>query len=396
MKKGFQILTALVCALMLMGVTFVITYTAVSRHYGASEEAQQISQKTAELYAYLDHYFIGETDAAALSDAASSAMVDAIGDEWSYYIPADEYQQHLDMLQNAYVGIGITITQDEDSGAFPIVTVTDGGPAASAGLQAGDVITAINGQDVTALSMSELRSLVRGEEGTTLTLTYRRGDTESTCTLTRGNIETEVVHAQLLDGGIGYVRIVNFDGGCAEKTIAAIEDLQAQGAASILFDVRNNPGGLKSELVDLLDYLLPEGEIFHTVDYAGNDEIDTSDEAHLALPMAVLVNRESYSAAEFFAAALQEYEAAVIVGTQTYGKGYFQSALQLSDGSAINLSIGKYFTPQGKSLAGVGITPDLEISLSDDEAACLAAGTLALSDDPQLLGAISALDPEKT
>ena len=133
MKKGFQILTALVCALMLMGVTFVITYTAVSRHYGASEEALQISQKTAELYAYLDHYFIGETDAAALSDAASSAMVDAIGDEWSYYIPADEYQQHLDMLQNAYVGIGITITQDEDTGAFPIVTVTDGGPAARAG-----------------------------------------------------------------------------------------------------------------------------------------------------------------------------------------------------------------------------------------------------------------------
>ena len=185
MKKGFQILTALVCALMLMGVTFVITYTAVSQHYGASEEAQQISQKTAELYAYLDHYFIGETDAAALSDAASSAMVDAIGDEWSYYIPADEYQQHLDMLQNAYVGIGITITQDEDTGTFPIVTVTDGGPASSAGLQAGDVITAINGQDVTALSMSELRSLVRGEEGTTLSLTYRRGDTETTCTLTR-------------------------------------------------------------------------------------------------------------------------------------------------------------------------------------------------------------------
>ena len=119
MKKGFQILTVLVCALMLMGVTFVITYTAVSQHYGASEEAQQISQKTAELYAYLDHYFIGETDAAALSDAASSAMVDAIGDEWSYYIPADEYQQRLDMLQNAYVGIGITITQDEDTGAFP-------------------------------------------------------------------------------------------------------------------------------------------------------------------------------------------------------------------------------------------------------------------------------------
>ncbi len=332
---------------MLMGVTFVITYTAVSQHHGASEEAQQISQKTAELYAYLDHYFIGETDAAALSDAASSAMVDAIGDEWSYYIPPripaasghaakrlcrhrhhhHPGRRHRDIphrhrhrrrpgIKRGAAGRRChhRHRRSRRDGAFPCPSC---GPSSGA---------------------RRARPL----------LTYRRGDTETTCTPDPGNIETEVVHAQLLDGGIGYVRIVNFDGGCAEKTIAAIEDLQAQGATSIPFDVRNNPGGLKSELVDLLDYLLPEGEIFHTVDYAGNDEIDTSDEAHLALPMAVLVNRESYSAAEFFAAALQEYEAAVIVGTQTYGKGYFQSALQLSDGSAINLSIGKYFTPRAR------------------------------------------------
>ena len=295
----------------------------------------------------LDHYFIGETDAAALSDAASSAMVDAIGDEWSYYIPATNTSSIWTCCKTPMSVSASPSPRTKTPGHSPS---SPSQTAARHQARAAGRRCHHRHRRSRRDGAFHVRAAVPrpGRGGDDLSLTYRRGDTETTCTLTRGNIETEVVHAQLLDGGIGYVRIVNFDGGCAEKTIAAIEDLQAQGATSILFDVRNNPGGLKSELVDLLDYLLPEGEIFHTVDYAGNDEIDTSDEAHLALPMAVLVNRESYSAAEFFAAALQEYEAAVIVGTQTYGKGYFQSALQLSDGSAINLSIGKYFTPRAR------------------------------------------------
>ena len=162
-------------------------------------------------------------------------------------------------------------------------------------------------------------------------------------------------------GGIGLVRIYNFDDRCADESVAAIEALMEQGADRIIFDVRNNGGGYAHEMVELLDYLLPQGDLFRTVDYAGRENVDTSDKACLDIPMAVLVNSESYSAAEFFAAALRDYDAAVIVGEQTSGKGYFQNTFKLNDGSAVALSTGKYFTPKGISLEGVGITPDVEI-----------------------------------
>lgn len=168
--------------------------------------------------------------------------------------------------------------------------------------------------------MEEARNRVRGEEGTSLTLTVQRGGETFDVTVTRATIEVEVVRAELLDGNVGYLKINNFDSGCAEKSIAAIESLREQGATSLLFDVRFNPGGHKDELVELLDYLLPEGPLFRSVDYKGNEDIDYSDASCVELPMAVLVNGDSYSAAEFFAAALQEYGVGTVVGTQTVGK----------------------------------------------------------------------------
>ena len=171
----------------------------------------------------------------------------------------------------------------------------------------------------------------------------------------------------MLKEDIGLITIYNFNGNCAQETIGAIENLMAQGAQKLIFDVRNNPGGYAHELVKVLNYLLPEGKLFTTVDYAGNTHTDMSDANCLELPMAVLVNGNSYSAAEFFAAAMAEYDAAVVVGEKTSGKGYFQSTFQLPDGSAVGLSIGKYYTPQGKSIADVGVTPDLEIPVENDK-----------------------------
>ena len=183
----------------------------------------------------------------------------------------------------------------------------------------------------------------------------------------------------MLEENIGFVRIVNFNSNCASETIAAIEKLLEEGAQKFIFDVRDNPGGYAEELVKILDYLLPEGKLFTTVDYTGKEHTDMSDAACLDIPMAVLVNANSYSAAEFFAAAMAEYEAAVVVGEKTSGKGYFQSTFQLPDGSAVGLSIGKYYTPNGKSLEKIGITPDVEIALGEDGA------------DAQLLAAMDAL-----
>lgn len=402
LKTLMKILTATVLCLMLVGLTFVITFSAVSQYYfgsasdGAAADVHRLSSKTAELYAYLEHYFIGDLDSEAVTEAACEAMVEATGDEWSYYISEEEYSAYLEQLQNAYVGVGITITQDADTGEITVTQVTENSPAEQAGVQVGDQIVGVNGQDISDMQIDELKGMVRGEEGSEITLDFVRNGESIHCTMTRQSIENVIVHTQLLESGDGYIKIDNFDGGCAEKTIAAIEDLQNRGAKSIIFDVRFNPGGLKDELIDLLDYLLPEGEIFHTVDYAGREEISTSDENYLNLPMAVLVNVDSYSAAEYFAAALQEYNAATIVGVQTYGKGHFQSALRMSDGSAVNLSIGEYFTPSGKNLAGIGITPDEVVELDDEALTQLYYGELEKDKDLQLQAAISALNPENT
>ena len=393
MAKVLKFFTALILALMLVGLTVVITFAGFQQYYfgGNSAAAKQVSSKTMELYAYLDHYFIGEVDPDAVADAASAAMVMAIDDEWSYYISAEDYAAHIEQLENAYVGVGITIQLHEESGLYEVTEVNDGGPAEQAGVQVGDRITAVDGTDVRDLPLEDIRNMVRGEAGTEVTVDFLRDGETVICTMVRASIKTIVVHAQMLPSGDGYIIIDNFDGGCAAETQAAVEDLMAQGAKSIIFDVRFNPGGLKSELIELLDYLLPEGEIFHTVNYAGQEEISQSDADCVDIPMAVLVNIDSYSAAEFFAAALQEYDAATVVGVQTYGKGRFQSALQLSDGSAVNLSIGEYYTPAGKSLAGVGITPDIIVELDEADLEALYYGKLEIADDEQLQAAIQAM-----
>ena len=328
--------------------------------------------------------FIGEVDQTAMEDAAAGAMIAALGDRWSYYIPADEYAAYMEQMNNAYVGVGITITPEEN-GAIKVIEVIAGGPAEEAGIQVEDVIVKVDGQSILGMELNDSKKLIQGKENTTVNITVVRGGAEKTMEVTRRAIRTPVVESELLQENIGLITIFNFNSNCAEETIAAIEKLMAQGAQKLIFDVRNNPGGYAQELVKVLDYLLPEGKLFTTVDYTGAEHTDMSDASCLELPMAVLVNGNSYSAAEFFAAAMAEYEAAVVVGEKTSGKGYFQSTYQLPDGSAVGLSIGKYYTPKGQSLADVGITPDVPVSLENGQTG------LNPMEDPQVLAAIDAL-----
>ena len=199
----------------------------------------------------------------------------------------------------------------------------------------------------------------------------------------------------MLEDGVGLVSIYNFDSRCYDETIAALESLLDQGAQKLIFDVRGNPGGYQKELVKILDYLLPEGDLFRSEYYTGSVVVDKSDAKCLEMPMAVLINGNSYSAAEFFAAALEEYDAAVTVGLPTTGKGYFQTAIRLSDGSAVRLSIGRYTTPNGVSLADVGgLQPNILVEVDDETAAAIAAGTLEPENDPQIQAALEALKGE--
>jgi len=382
MKKIIRFLSYVLVAALASVLTLVLTYKEVE---GPS--------KLEQLEALLDEKFIGEADTKAMEDAAAHAMVAALGDRWSYYIPADEYEAYREQMANAYVGIGITIQVAEDGSGFLILKVNEGGPAEEAGLVAGDIITVIEGQSVAGVAAGDARNLVRGEEGTQVQLTIRRHGVEREVSVTRKQVQTPVATATMLKGKIGLITIANFDTRCADETIAAIEALLDQGARQLIFDVRFNPGGYAHELVAVLDYLLPEGDLFRTVDYAGNEDVDKSDADCLeGIPMAVLVNGESYSAAEFFAAALREYDAAIVVGERTVGKGYFQRTYELNDGSAVGVSVGKYFTPKGVSLGEEGgIIPDVELALTEEMAAAVYAGTQDPGQDPQIQAAIDAL-----
>lgn len=344
--------------------------------------------KTAEISAYLDRFFIDDYDEEKLADAAASAMVEATDDRWSYYLTAEEKSSYDEQMQNAYVGIGVTITAQEELGGMRIEAVTADGPAEKAGLLTGDIITEVEGEKTLDLGMTGTRTKVRGEEGTFVTLTILRGEESFPVSVERRSIQTPVATYEMLDGQIGYIKIANFDTRCAEETNAAMDELIAQDAKALIFDVRNNGGGYKNELVKVLDKILPEGILFQSEDYQGSKQIDRSDADCIDLPMAVLVNQDSYSAAEFFAAAIQEYNWGTVVGTKTVGKGNFQTAFTLSDGSMLNLSIGKYYTPQGRSLTDTGITPDVEIALSDEDGAKLYYGQLEKADDAQLQAAI--------
>lgn len=348
--------------------------------------------KLEQLQGLIEERFIGEADAVAMEDAAAEAMIAALGDRWSYYIPADEYQLFMEQMQNAYVGVGITVTAREDGTGIDIIQVVSGGPAEEAGLQVGDVIVAVNGESFDTTNVNDLSNRVKGKEGTTVDLTILRNGTETVFTVYRRQIQVPVAEGQMLSDGIGLVSIFNFDDRCAQETVAVIEELLSSGARSLIFDVRNNPGGYKHELVELLDYLLPKGVLFRSEDYTGATANDYSDEKCLKVPMVVLVNGESYSAAEFFAAALREYNVALTVGEQTCGKGYFQQTYNLIDGSAVSLSVGKYYTPKGASMAEVGITPDVVVEVDEETFNAIYSGTLPPEEDPQIQEAMKLLE----
>jgi len=352
----------------------------------------QEESKLDQLSRLIQERFIGDVDVAHIENSAADAMVNALGDRWSYYMSAEQYAAYQERVSNSYVGVGITISLREDGTGLNIIQVTKGGPAEEAGILAGDILIKADDHSLVGLDPNAAGEFVRGEAGTTVDLTVLRNGEEKTFTVERRTLQTPAASWTMLEGNVGLVTLENFHDGCAESAKAGIQELMEQGAVALLFDVRNNPGGYVHELVKLLDYLLPEGDLFRSVDYLGRESVEKSDKSFIDLPMAVLVNGESYSAAEFFAAAIREYEAGFVAGTPTCGKGYFQTAIRLKDGSAVGLSVGKYFTPKGVSLAEVGgLIPDVVTEVDEETFAAIYADTLDPSQDPQIQAALAKL-----
>lgn len=342
------------------------------------------TSKLDRLAAAIDKKFIGDSDSTAMQDAAAEAMIASLGDRWSYYISAQEYADHLDRQSNSYVGIGVTIQGRQDKRGFDIVAVTSGGPAEEAGIRAGDILTHADGTFLGELTTAEVRGFVMGEKNTKVTLTLLRDEEAMELVVTRKVVHSKAADGQMLTEKIGYVVISNFHSGAGAETIAQVEKLLDEGAEKIIFDVRNNPGGYVHEMVEALDYLLPEGPLFCSVNYNGKEDVESSDAECLEIPMAVLINGNTYSAAEFFAAALVEYDWAVSVGEPTTGKGYYQTTIELGDGSAVQLSTGAYTTPKGVNLTEAG-------GLQPQVAVMPGQTAESLQEDPQIAAAMEIL-----
>lgn len=337
--------------------------------------------------------FVGETQEDQVIDSALSGLVSGLGDRWSYYLDADYYESRKLSKDNAYVGIGCTTQQYGDLGLLVIAVTPDSG-AEEAGLVVDDVILAFDGIPMEGEARNNLSDYAHGEEGTQVELLVQGQDgTQRTLVVTRKRVLTSPVSSQLLEDGTAVVTIQNFNARCAEDTMAAVNDLIDQGAQRLVFDVRNNGGGYVDEMTALLDDLLPKGIIFRTEGKFGLSTTVTSDDACIDLPIAVLVNDSTYSAAEFFAAQIQEMDRGIIVGEPTSGKGYSQQTFPLPTGGAVGISTARYRTGEGVSLVGVGVSLDAQVELDERQRAQLNVGALDPGEDPQLQAAIALLNP---
>lgn len=335
--------------------------------------------------------FVGEYDPDTAADAALNGLVAGLGDRWSYYTNAEGYAAMRERRDNSFVGIGVTVELAEGEGLL-ITELYENAPAQNAGLRLGEVITAVDGVSLADKTLEEATALVGGEEGTALTLTVRGLDGKKRqVELERAQVENISAVYELLEDKTGYIRVKNFYTHSADQVRSAVEDLQKQGARALVFDMRNNGGGYVSELTQMLDYLLPEGPIFRMEEKKGRETVTDSDPDCVDLPMVTLVNADTYSAAEFFAAQLQESIGAPIIGEETSGKGYSQQAIPLPNGGALNLSTGRYRTGAGVSLIGTGVALDEKVELSGEARAALASGTLERSEDAQLQAALRRL-----
>lgn len=394
MKDKIPVWVALLIAAGAAVLTLVMSYLtqSVLMHTVTFNQETKASDRIDEAVSLIDRYFVGDWELNDAIDGAIDGIVESLGDEWSYYIPADEMELYRNDSANRYDGLGIVIQKNETGGIL-ITSVYDVSPAADAGIIPGSIIYFVDGQNITDYTLDQAKETISNSmaDGEVSISIIDPDGMKKEYTLVPGKVELIPVKYSMLESGIGYIRIENFKARSGKLIIDAVENLQREGAKSLIFDVRFNPGGGLDELLEALDYLLPEGTLFISKTRGGTEVRQYSAPSCVEMPMAVLINSESYSAAEFFSAALSEYEWATLVGEKTTGKGYAQTNIGMSDGSALHISIEEYFTPKGISLAGVGLTPDVEVDLSDNDFALLYYNLLAPEDDAQLQAAIALL-----
>lgn len=326
-----------------------------------------VDEKLDTIKRTIDVYYKDEIVDEDLVDGIYKGFVDGLGDPYSVYYTKEEYDELMESSSGVYCGIGAYLLQDGDSVA--VMRPIPGSPAEEAGMQAGDKFVKVDGKDVSSEDVSTIAARVRGPENTSVTVEVERPGEKDTLVfeLERREIETPTVVHEMMDDQIGYIAILEFDDITKVQFDTALQELQDGGMTSLVLDLRDNPGGNLDTVVEIADEILPEGLVVYTEDKYGTRKEYTTDAQHsLELPMAVLINENSASAAEILAGAIQDYQAGTLIGTTTFGKGIVQQVLPLGDGTGIKVTTSKYFTPNGNDIHGIGIAPDIELEFDEE------------------------------
>lgn len=325
--------------------------------------------KIRQIEEMLDTYYVEDYDKELAEELMYTGLVAGVGDPYTYYLSADSLAEQVEKNSGHFVGIGVEIYAGDD-GYIVVSSVTPGGPAEAAGILAEDKITEVDGESITGKTAADVSALIKGEEGTDVTLTIFRESTGEVLekTVTRQDIQVQTVSWRMMDDNIGYISITNFRENTYSQFKEALDTLEAEGMEKLVLDLRNNTGGLVKSAHEIGEELLPEGIMVYTMDKEGNREDTLCDDVYNDVPMVVLVNGNSASAAEILAGAIQDTGRGELIGTTTFGKGLVQRLFTLPDGSGLNVTIQKYYTPNGTSIHGVGITPDYEVELPEEYA----------------------------
>lgn len=350
--------------------------------------SSEVSGKLDFLKEVIDLKYLEKTDEKTLEENIYKGLLQGLNDPYSVYYTKDEYDALREETSGSYCGIGALVSQNADTGVITAINVFKGSPAEKAGMKNGDIIFKVEDKEVTGEDLNNVVAKMKGEKDTKVKINvYRTSEKEYIdLEITRDKVDVPTVEHKMLDKskGIGYIQITQFEEVTYDQFKEALDDLKKRGMKSVIFDLRNNPGGLYDTVCEMLNDLLPEGTLVYTKDKDGNKQEKKSDANFLDMPMVVLQNENSASASEIFAGAIQDFGAGKIVGTQSFGKGIVQSIIPLSDGSAVKLTVEKYYTPKGVNIHGKGITPDVKVEISKDG-----------KKDNQLQKAIEVIEKEK-
>ncbi len=383
-----------------IAIAVIITFFATSilgaiGYYWYSE--MNVDVLTAAKNLVIENYVdtLNEDQINDMNDAALTAMVASIGDPYSYYFDMEDYDDFEENNEEEYVGIGVNVEYNANTKTLTVTSPTSGSPAERAGILPQDIIT---GVDTLAMQKDGYDAVIDhikgGKEGDEVVLHILRGGEPKIISLKREKIVTKTIFSKMLDEAVGYIKITKFQHNSVEDFSAAITQLKTQGVKALIIDLRNNPGGYADSVLKMTDMLLPKGTIAYLEDNKGNREYFESDAKCVNLPMAVLINEGTASAAELMAGSLQAYDLATIVGKKSFGKAVGQTPIMLTTETAIYLTTARYYTPKGECIDKIGIVPDIEVELPQSLAAKLSE--LDVSQDPQLTRAMEEIYKEIT